>query len=194
VDKVTKGDLQKKLKYLKLDLEKIPEQLTEYKPLNFNVSRLNNDKDHRVFRYVPIDKIEILFTPCLRTDPLKEKYSKAVPLFKYILPVEKEEDIGRYTTFLKMLDKISIPEIENIANIQKELEKKEPFRIKYNKDHLWQIYYSEATGLYFMLVCTKEDTFAEFFYLLKLQLEYCKKRAKNAPKIYVPINAMNYSE
>jgi len=194
VDKVTKGDLQKKLKYLKLDLEKIPEQLTEYKPLNFNVSRLNNDKDHRVFRYVPIDKIEILFTPCLRTDPLKEKYSKAVPLFKYILPAEKEEDIGRYTTFLKMLDKISIPEIENIANIQKELEKKEPFRIKYNKDHLWQIYYSEATGLYFMLVCTKEDTFAEFFYLLKLQLEYCKKRAKNAPKIYVPINAMNYSE
>ena len=194
MDKVTKGDLQKKLKYLKLDLEKIPEQLTEYKPLNFNVSRLNNDKDHRVFRYVPIDKIEILFTPCLRTDPLKEKYSKAVPLFKYILPAEKEEDIGRYTTFLKMLDKISIPEIENIANIQKELEKKEPFRIKYNKDHLWQIYYSEATGLYFMLVCTKEDTFAEFFYLLKLQLEYCKKRAKNAPKIYVPINAMNYSE
>ena len=74
------------------------------------------------------------------------------------------------------------------------MEKKEPFRIKYNKDHLWQIYYSEATGLYFMLVCTKEDTFAEFFYLLKLQLEYCKKRAKNAPKIYVPINAMNYSE
>ena len=99
MDKVTKGDLQKKLKYLKLDLEKIPEQLTEYKPLNFNVSRLNNDKDHRVFRYVPIDKIEILFTPCLRTDPLKEKYSKAVPLFKYILPAEKEEDIGRYTTY-----------------------------------------------------------------------------------------------
>ena len=35
MDKVTKGDLQKKLKYLKLDLENIPEQLTEYKPLSF---------------------------------------------------------------------------------------------------------------------------------------------------------------
>lgn len=192
--KVTKGDLQKKLKYLNLDLEKIPEQITEYEPLNFNVSRLNNDKDHRVFRYVPIDKIEILFTPCLRTDPLKEKYAKSVPLFKYILPAEKEEDIEKYTTFLKMLEKVSIPDIENIANIQKELDKKEPFRVKYAKDHLWQIYYSESTGKYFMLVCTKEETFSEFFYLLKMKLEFYSKKSRIAPKIYVPINATNYSE
>lgn len=192
--KVTKGDLQKKLKYLNLDLEKIPEQITEYEPLNFNVSRLNNDKDHRVFRYVPIDKIEILFTPCLRTDPLKEKYAKSVPLFKYILPAEKEEDIEKYTTFLKMLDKVSIPDIENIANIQKELDKKEPFRVKYAKDHLWQIYYSESTGKYFMLVCTKEETFSEFFYLLKMKLEFYSKKSRIAPKIYIPINATNYSE
>lgn len=194
MDKITKGDLQKKLKYLNLDLEKIPEEIIEYEPLNYNVSRLNNDKDHRVFRYVPIDKIEILFTPCLRTDPLKEKYSKAMPLFKYILPAENEEDIEKYTTFLRMLDKISIPDIENIANIQKELEKKEPFRVKYNKDHLWQMYYSEATGMYFMLVCTKEETFSEFFYLLKMKLEYAKKKAPSVPQIYVPINAINYSE
>lgn len=194
MDKITKGDLQKKLKYLNLDLEKIPEEIIEYEPLNYNVSRLNNDKDHRVFRYVPINKIEILFTPCLRTDPLKEKYSKAMPLFKYILPAENEEDIEKYTTFLRMLDKISIPDIENIANIQKELEKKEPFRVKYNKDHLWQMYYSEATGMYFMLVCTKEETFSEFFYLLKMKLEYAKKKAPSVPQIYVPINAINYSE
>ena len=183
-----------KLKYLNLDLEKIPEEIIEYEPLNYNVSRLNNDKDHRVFRYVPIDKIEILFTPCLRTDPLKEKYAKAMPLFKYILPAENEEDIEKYTTFLRMLDKISIPDIENIVNIQKELDKKEPFRVKYNKDHLWQIYYSETTGMYFMLVCTKEETFSEFFYLLKMKLEYAKKKAPSVPQIYVPINAINYSE
>ena len=154
MDKFTKGDLQNKLIYLNLELEKIPEEIIEYEPLNYNVSRLNNDKDHRVFRYVPIDKIEILFTPCLRTDPLKEKYAKAMPLIKYNLPAENEEDIEKYTTFLRMLDKISIPDIENIVNIQKELDKKEPFRVKYNKDHLWQIYYSETTGMYFMLVCT----------------------------------------
>jgi len=194
VDKVAKEELQKKLDYLHLDLEEIPGELIDYSPLNFNVSRLNNDKDHRVFRFVPIDKIDILITPCLRTEPLKEKYAKAMPLHKYILPAENDEDIERYTTFLKMLDSVNINEIENVASIQKELEKKEPFKVKYNKDNMWQIYYSETVGRFFMLVCAKEKTFAEFFYLLKAKIEFASSRARIAPKIYVPINAMNYSE
>lgn len=194
VENMASDDLQKKLKFLDLDLEDIPNELTDYQPLNFNVSRLNNDKDHRIFRFVPIDKIDILITPCLRTEPLKEKYSKAMPLHKYIIPAQKEEDIERYTTFLKMLDAVSINEIEAVATTQKELSKKEPFRVKYNKDHMWQIYYSDTTGRFFMLVCSKEKTFAEFFYLLKEKIEYSKHKSKAAPKIYVPINAMNYSE
>lgn len=194
MEDLTKGDLQKKLKYLNLDLDDIPDDLTEFKPLNFNVSRLNNDRDHRIYRFVPIDKIEIMITPCLRTDPLKDKYSKAVPLFKYILPAENDEDIERYTTFLKMLNTVSIPEIENVASTQKELEKKEPFRVIYPKDNMWQIYYSENTRKYFMLVCSKEETFAEFFYLLKKKIEFSSSGSRTAPKIYVPINAMNYSE
>lgn len=194
MDNVIKGELQKKLDYLNLDLENVPCELTDHEPLNFNVSRLNNDKDHRIFRFVPIDKIEILITPCLRTDPLKEKYAKAMPLHKYILPAENDEDIEYYTTFLKMLDTVNINEIENVASLQKELEKKEPFKVKYNKDHLWQIYYSESTGKFFMLVCSKEKTFAEFFYLLKAKIEFANSRSRTAPRIYVPINAMNYSE
>lgn len=194
MEKVSKGDLQKKLRYLNLDLEDVPEDITEFKPLNFNVSRLSNDKDHRVFRYVPVDKIDILFTPYLRTDDLRDKYSKAIPLHKFILPAEKEEDIEKYTLFLKMLDKVSISEIENVASMQKEVEKKEPFKVKYNKDNMWQIYYSDATDRYFMLVCTRESTFAEFFYLLKMKIEAIENPGKVTPKIYVPINAMNYSE
>ena len=194
MEKISKGDLQKKLEYLNLDLDKIPGDLLDHEPLNFNVSRLNNDKDHRIFRYVPIDKIDILVTPCLRTDPLKDKYAKAMPLHKYMLPAGNDEELEYYTTFLKMLKEVSINEIENVATLQKELEKKEPFKVKYNRDHLWQIYYSEATGKYFMLVCSKEKTFAEFFYLLKAKIEFANSRAKIAPKIYVPINAMNYSE
>ena len=93
-----------------------------------------------------------------------------------------------------MLNSVTIPEIENIATTQKELEKKEPFKVKYNKDNMWQIYYSEATGRYFMLVCSKEKTFGEFFYLLKSKIEFANSRKRIAPKIYVPINAMNYSE
>ena len=188
------NDLQKKLDYLDLDLEDIPDDVTNFKPLNFSVSRLNNDKDHRIFRFVPIDQIDILITPSLRTDPLKDKYAKSLPLYKYIYPAEEEEDIERYTTFLKMLNSVTIPEIENIATTQKELEKKEPFKVKYNKDNMWQIYYSEATGRYFMLVCSKEKTFGEFFYLLKSKIEFANSRKRIAPKIYVPINAMNYSE
>ena len=194
MEKISKGDLQKKLEYLNLDLDKIPGDLLDHEPLNFNVSRLNNDKDHRIFRYVPIDKIDILVTPCLRTDPLKDKYAKAMPLHKYMLPAGNDEELEYYTTFLRMLKDVSTNEIENVATLQKELEKKEPFKVKYNKDHLWQIYYSEASGKYFMLVCSKEKTFAEFFYLLKAKIEFANSRARTAPKIYVPINAMNYSE
>ena len=194
MEKISKGELQKKLEYLNLNLDNIPGEILDHEPLNFNVSRLNNDKDHRIFRYVPIDKIDILITPCLRTDPLKDKYAKAMPLHKYMLPAGNDEELEYYTTFLRMLKEVSTSEIENVATLQKELEKKEPFKVKYNKDHLWQIYYSEAAGKYFMLVCSKEKTFAEFFYLLKAKLEFANSRARTAPKIYVPINAMNYSE
>lgn len=194
VENVKKDDLQKKLEYLSLDLDDIPDEITDFKPLNFSVSRLNNDKDHRVFRFIPIDKIDILITPCLRTEPLKDKYAKSMPLYKYILQAEDEEGIERYTTFLKMLSNFTVAEVETVATVQKELEKKEPFKVKYNKDNMWQIYYSEATGRYFMLVCSKEKTFGEFFYLLKSKIEFANSRKRIAPKIYVPINAMNYSE
>lgn len=194
MENIAKDDLQKKLDYLELNLEDIPDEVIDFKPLNFNVSRLSNDKDHRIFRFVPIDKIDILITPCLRTEPLKDKYAKAMPLYKYILPAKEEEDIERYTTFLKMLNTVTIAEVETVATTQKELEKKEPFKVKYNKDNMWQIYYSEATGRYFMIVCSKEKTFGEFFYLLKEKLEFANSRKRIAPKIYVPINAMNYSE
>lgn len=70
----------------------------------------------------------------------------------------------------------------------------EPFKVKYNRDNLWQIYYSEESNKYFMLVCTKEETFAEFLYLLKEQIRFSKRRTKDAPKIYVPINYVNYNE
>lgn len=194
MENIAKNDLDKKLNYLNLDLENIPDEIIDYSPLNFNVSRLSNDKDHRVFKFVPIDKIDILITPCLRTDSLRDKYSKAMPLFKYILPAENDDEIERYTSFLKMLNTVTIPEIETVATVQKELEKKEPFKVKYNKDNMWQIYYSEATGRYFMLVCAKETTFGEFFYLLKTKLEFITSKKRVAPKIYVPINALNYSE
>ena len=161
------GDLLSKLDFLGLNIEKIPEFLKDFSSLNFNTSRLNNDKDHRVYRYVPIDEIEILITPCLRSDDIKKKYSEAVPLGRFFNPEGDEEDIERYATFLKIINSLSVSDIENISLLQKSLEKSEPFKVKYNKDHLWQIYYSPSTNKYFMLVCTREETYSEFLYLLK---------------------------
>ena len=196
MEKIIKDDLLNKLKYLGLDLENIPDCLTYYEPLNFNISRSNNDKDHKVFKYVPIDKIDILLTPTLRSDSVKTKYTNSEPLISYIIPSSKDdkENIEKYTIFLKMLTTLSIPDIENISNLQKEMEKKEPFRVKYNKDHLWQIYYSESTNRYFMLVSTEEETYSECFYLIKKKIEFENSKLKKAPKIFVPIKYINYSE
>lgn len=195
IDSTQKGEILEKLKYLNFDIDNVPEGLLQYEPLNFTTSRLNNDKNHRIFKFIPIDKIEILLTPCLRGDSVKDKYSKALPLNQYIIPSDSEESLERYTTFLKMLKNFSIPEVESINITQNEMARlSEPFRVKYNKDHLWQIYYSENTDKYFMLVCTKEETYAEFFYLLKRKLEYLDLKPKEVPKIYVPINYINYSE
>ena len=188
------GDLSTKLNFLGLDIENVPEYLKDFNPLNFNISRLNNDKDHRIYRYVPIDEIEILVTPSLRSDDIRKKYSEAVPLGRFFNPQGDEEDIERYTTLLKILNTVSISDIENISLLQKSLEKTEPFKVKYNKDHLWQIYYSPSTDKYFMLVCTKEETYSEFLYLLKRKIEYHKKKTKTLPTIFVPINYVNYSE
>ena len=188
------GDLMTKLEFLGLNLDEVPEFLKDFSPLNFNTSRLNNDKDHRVYRYVPIDEIEILITPCLRSDDIKKKYSEAVPLGRYFNPKGEEDDIERYATLLKIISSISISDIENITLLQKSLEKIEPFKVKYNKDHLWQIYYSPSTNRYFMLVCTKEETFSEFLYLLKKKIEYHNKGGKTVPSIFVPINYVSYSE
>jgi len=194
VDKVSDDDLKAKLNYIGLDLDNIPEFLQTYEPLNFNPSRLNNDKDHRVYKYVPIDKIQIILTKNLRNEDVKKKYSEAVPLCRFLNPQDTPEDLERYTEFLKMLRTVSISEIENIEGLQKQLDNSVPFKVKYEKNHLWQIYYSETTDKYFMLVCTEENTFAEFFYLLKKQIELNKVENSDVPKIFVPINYLNYTE
>ena len=194
MDKTGKNDLTQKLNYLGLDLQNIPDFLYDFKPLNFNLSRLNNDKDHKVFRFVPIDKIDILITPCLRSDSVREKYSKAFPLGSYLANEESQEGLERYTTFLKMLNDFSIAEVENVSNIQKEMKYTEPFRVRFNKEHLWHVYYSEATDRYFMMVCTKESTFAEFFYLLKKKIEIANNPKLSDEKVFIPINYVNYSE
>ena len=176
VKKIENEELQEKLDFLGLSLEKLPKFISDAEVPNFNVSRINNDKDLKVYKFIPIDKIEILLTPALRSDPIKTKYAEAVPLKFFLNEDGDEEEMMFFKTFSKIVRTMSIQEIEKVEKLQESFEGKEPFKVKYNRDHLWQIYYSDVEDRYFMLVCTKEDTFSEFLYLLKAQIEFSKKK------------------
>ena len=180
--------IKEKLEYLGLDLDKIPKELTKYEPLEFRIPKFYEEKQYRQYRYVPIKEIQILLSPTNRLDEIEEKYKKARPLAEY-LDNTKEENILKYTTFLNMLNQFSINEVEKIEQEQVELNKKIPFKVKYQYNYLWQIYYSENTDRYFMLVPTGDSDYSTFFFLLKKQLE--KKRTG---KIFVPIRNVNYSD
>lgn len=181
------ADIKEKLEYLGLDLNNIPKDLSKYKPLEFRVPKFYDEKQYRQYRYIPTKNIQILLSQTNRLDDIAEKYKKAKPLVSY-LDSESEENILNYTTFLKMLTKLNIKEIEEIEEEQNKLAKKVPFKVKYENNYLWQIYYSENTDQYFMLVPTEDTDYSTFFYLIKKQIE--KKRAS---KIFVPIRNAEYS-
>ena len=181
------ADIKEKLEYLGLDLNNIPKDLSKYKPLEFRVPKFYDEKQYRQYRYIPTKNIQILLSQTNRLDDIAEKYKKAKPLASY-LDSESEENILNYKTFLKMLTKLNIKEIEEIEEEQNKLAKKIPFKVKYENNYLWQIYYSENTDQYFMLVPTEDTDYSTFFYLIKKQIE--KKRAS---KIFVPIRNAEYS-
>ena len=191
----TNQDIKEKLDFLGLDLDNVPEFLTDVKPVNFNPSRLNSDKELKVYKYVSITDIDIYCTPAYRDDPVKEKYARASTLGTYLKKPESGEDFERQKDFFKMLEDFSIEEFYEINDRQNEMNNEIPFKVFYPRNQLWQIYYSEKTNKYFMLVSTKEDTYSEIFYLLKKQIEiYNSKSKKKDEKIYVPISYVNYNE
>ena len=176
-----------KLDYLGLDLNKIPEKFKKFEPLEYRVPRFYDEKQYRQYRYVDIKDIEILLSPTNRLDDLSERYKKARPLCEY-LDSKNEDNILKYTTFLNMLKNMDIDEIEQIEKEQANLNKNIPFKVKFHGNYLWQIYYSENTNKYFMIVPTKDTDYSTFFYLLKKQIE----NKKNG-KIFVPISGVMYS-
>ena len=179
--------IKEKLEYLRLDLDNIPKEITKYTPLEFRIPRFYNEKQYRQYRYIPIKDIQILLSPTNRLDEIEEKYKNASPLAEY-LDSKKEENILKYTTFLNMLKEFKIEEVEKIEEEQLNLNKKIPFKVKYQNNYLWQIYYSENADQYFMIVPTEDADYSTFFFLLKKQLE-----KKKNEKIFVPIRNVEYS-
>ena len=180
-------EIESKLKYIGLNLDKVPQNITEFEPLNFRIPKSYDEKQYKQYRYVPVKDIQILLSPTNRLEELENKYKKARPLADY-LDNQKEENLLRYTVFLNMLKQVQIEEIEEIEKEQEKLSKKIPFRVKFEGNYLWQIYYSESTDKYFMIVPTEDADYSAFFYLLKKKLEN-----KDTDKIYVPISSVGYS-
>ncbi len=181
------GTINEKLEYLGLDLDKIPKSIKQYEPLEFRIPKFYDEKQYRQYRYIPIKDIQILLSPTNRMDEIEEKYKKSSPLADY-LDNKSEENIIKHTTFLNMLNSFKIEDVEKIEEEQASLSKKIPFKVKYENNYLWQIYYSENTDKYFMLVPTEDSDYSTFFYLLKKQLE--KRRTG---KIFVPIRNVEYT-
>ena len=182
--------MQEKLDYIGLDIENIPEFLKEYKYLNFRPLKSYEENGYKIYKYIPISKIQIMLTPTNRLDYIEEKYSKASPLYSYLVPKD-EKDIIRHTTFLKMLETVQISGIEKVEEEQEKLSKDIPFCVKYKDNYLWQIYYSDTTDQYFMMVPTEDLDYSAFFYLLKEQIKYSK--TKEDKLIYVPISYQQHS-
>ncbi len=181
------NSIKEKLEYIGLDLENIPEELKEYKPLEFRIPKFYEEKQYKQYRYIPVKDIQILLSPTNRLDEISEKYKQAKPLAQY-LDGENEENILKYTTFLSMLKQFKIDEVAEIEKEQTSLSKKIPFKVKYENNYLWQIYYSENTNQYFMLVPTEDSDYSTFFFLIKKKLE-----KKKNEKIFVPIRNVEYS-
>ncbi len=183
--KEEKDNFEEKLKAIELDLDNVPEFLMDFKQLDFQPTKRCDNKEYLVYKYVPISKIQILIAPTNRLADIKEKYSLAKPISEYIVP-KTEEEIENFAIFLNMLRNTSLEEINHIETKQKELNKAIPFRVKYEKNYLWQIYYCEYSDQYFMIVPSEEAEYETLFYLLREQIKQNKN--KNEEKyIYVPI-------
>lgn len=118
-----KENIKQKLEYLGLDLENIPKQLKQLKPLEFRISKFNDEKQYKQYRYISIKDIQILLSPTNRLDEIEVKYKKASPLADY-LDSKNEENILKHTTFLNMLNQFKIEDVEKIEEEQANLNKK----------------------------------------------------------------------
>ena len=167
------------LEYIGLDLENIPQKLLKSEPIHF--SDFSNSNVYKVYDYVSVHDLEILITPLDRTAEIRERYKTAKPLSAYL----QADDRKTKEIFNDVLDLASVNEIKKLEDLQEKL-KNIPYFVKYDKNYLWQIYYSKEDNKYFMLFPANEGETSVLFYIIKKKLE------KEDTKIFVPINKMDY--
>ena len=88
----------KKLEYIGLNLEEIPETLKLVENLQFKPNISIDDKKYRQYRFVSPKELEILLSPTNRLDDVKQKYEQASPLISYLIP-EKDKNKDKLEKF-----------------------------------------------------------------------------------------------
>lgn len=185
--------LNNKVKYIGFELGEVPELLKTFQELNYRVPKVYDETSYKVYKYVPINDIDILVTPTNRLDELEKKYKYASPLFTY-MKAETNDDIEKYARFLKMINQTNLIDIKNIEDEQKKMEEQPPFEVKYPGNFKWEIYYSDFADKYFMMASTEETDNSQLFYLLKRKIEENKDKRRKKQKIFIPISNEDYSE
>ena len=183
--------LTNKVKYIGFELEKVPDFLMEFEPLNYRVPKVYDEKTYKVYRYVDVDNIEILITPKDRLSELTERYKLASPLYTYMQSGNRE-NLEKYAYFLRMINQTNLTDIKKIEKEQEDFNKQIPFEVKFENNFKWQIFYSDFAKRYFMLASTEESDNAPMFYLLKQKIEQHKNKDKR--RIFVPISNEEYTE
>lgn len=171
------------LEYLNLDLKKVPDSINNNDDIDIKASEIRNEKNYKVYKYVPIKDINIVITNARRLDEPSKKIESMKDLSYYLNKKNEEE----YKELLNIFQNASIEDIEALEKFQKSIKTKIPSKIKYAKDYLWQIYYIERTKKYYMIVPLQETELQGFLYVLKKKIENSKE------KIYVPICNLEYS-
>ena len=182
--------LENKLKFIGLNLKRLPSFLKDFEPLNFKPTKSHDDINYKIYKYINVLDIEILLTPLDRTADLEQRYKKAEPLCNY-LDTKNKKNAEKFETFMEMLDNLNTEDIENLDEEQENLNETIPLKVKYENNYIWQIYYAPESNKYFMLVPTTELTSVALFYLIKKQIE--SKKNKKKFYIFVPITHMEYS-
>lgn len=183
-------ELEEKLRYIGLELNKIPRCLENNEKIKYRAFKNYEDNNYKVYKYIDVKDIEIYITPVDRLERLDQKFKKAMPI-SYYMSLINEENLEEYTTLLNMINHLDIDKINDIDKEQRKLNKKIPYEIKYKNNYIWQIYYSDIEDKYFMLYSSNENNAECLFYLIKRKIEAQKTRKKEL--IYVPISHMEYS-
>ena len=117
------------LNYIGFDLNTIPSELVAEKP-KLTISDAKDEADvYRIYKYVAVKDIDIFISTTDRTTPISERYKKSLALDEYVKQNPEE--------FNDVMDKASLLDILNFEKMQKKLNTKMPFFIKYDDNFLF---------------------------------------------------------